>query len=295
MRLETSVLRLAVGLSILAATLLPVGCTDGGSGAEGGEGASAHAEQTRHWEGTPSGVGGGAAGSEPSDRVPTLSGSPPGCPPESVNNPVRPDETVVPGATPDICRPGWFEPYRRMELTYPVFRGKLAGIRFGELDEVTKAVEAAAGAELSSCGEAGWKPLESAAETVLAINPVHLPPATEFVQGSALWCGEAVVSTEAEYRVGSLAEPLQYGGVLTIRRQRVSEPVSSTSLRDVPGRWYETRVAGNPAAVARPLVPEVGYGESEVHVYANGVLTIVSASGITERELLAVAESLFED
>ncbi len=295
MRIETRVLSLVVGLSIFGATLLLAGCAEGGSGADGGQGAPADAEPTLHPGGTPSGVGGGAGGPQPSVQAPTHSGAPPGCPPESVSNPVRPDETVVPGATPDICRPGWADPYHRMELTYPVFRGTLAGIRFGELDEVPKALEAAAGDELSACGENGWKPLESAAETDLAINPVHLPPATGFVQGAALWCGEAVVSTEAEYEVGSLAEPLQYGGVLTIRRQRVSEPVSSTTLRDVPGRWYETRVAGNPAAVARPLVPEVGYGQSEVHVYADGVMTVVSASGITERELLAVAESLFKD
>lgn len=80
-----------------------------------------------------------------------------------------------------------------------------------------------------------------------------------------------------DYMFGAYSEVGRYGGSLSVSRTRVEPrgglPVVSMLL-PAP-RVREMEIAGGPASVAVPILPEHGVGTAAVITYRDGILTAV--------------------
>jgi len=103
-------------------------------------------------------------------------------------------------------------------------------------------------------------------------------------------CDGQVVSSEADYTVGANPAGSPFGGSFKVYRH-VGDPIASLSIASE--RWRTGTVATWPAAIAEPILPDIGLGESAVVVFRDGVVTVIHANNIPMAELLNVAEALF--
>jgi DNA-binding CsgD family transcriptional regulator len=200
-----------------------------------------------------------------------------------VGEPPGPDVTPIPGATPDTSQPWWYVPYLNADRDKPRFDGTLAGIRIGPNVDPG-----------SSC-EGGVTSMGTVSDTTgtrFDLELPYQPPQTTRQPGSeyVMLCDGQVVSSEADYTVAADSTGSPFGGSLKVYRH-VGDPIASLSIASE--RWRAGTIATRPAAIAEPILPDIGLGESAVVVYGDGVLTEVHADGIPMDELMKVAESLF--
>jgi hypothetical protein len=120
----------------------------------------------------------------------------------------------------------------------------------------------------------------------MTVHTAALPSTAVLEAGSARVCGGVAQVAEAHVTVPrDLAKGL-LGGPIDIVRLR-SDPSFGMSIPAI--RWREGTIAGHTAAIADPILPN-GLGQSAVLVHANGVLTVVHASGLPMDLVVSVAE-----
>lgn len=194
-----------------------------------------------------------------------------------------PDVTPIPGATPDTSQPWWYVPYLNAQRDKPLLDSTIAGIRIGpDVDPG------------SSCTD-GTSSLGTVADTQgtrFDLELPYQPPATVRQPGNeyVTLCDGQVVSSEADYTVGANPAGSPFGGSFKVYRH-VGDPIASLSIASE--RWRTGTVATLPAAIAEPILPDIGLGESAVVVFNDEVVTVVRGNNIPMDEVLKVAESLF--
>lgn len=197
-------------------------------------------------------------------------------------------EELVVAANPNEERePGWFIPLLREDREKPRLDTSLAGIRIGPNLEVDAS---------SICQEVRGRYVElsEAARTPLDVKPTYLPTGTTTDGEWAIRCGPGagtLILVSKEYYVPADRTLGRYGGHLEIsRRPVIGEP--SIQL-DVPAERARTDVVGgNSAIVVRPITRD-GFGDSAVVIHEANRITRITADGITEEELLRIAEGLY--
>ncbi len=200
-------------------------------------------------------------------------------------DPPGPDVTPIPGATPDTSQPWWYVPYSNAEQRKPLFQGDVNGIAITLGD---------AGPDLP-CTEVTSAELSAVDGTSLAINLSWVPPGTSPPQpttgGLAVAiCNGQLASSEASFEVAGDEAKRVYGGFFAIYRYRSSVARAQAFVR--VGRWSAGTVAGIPAAVGAPILPEIGLGSSAIVFYKDGVVTRVTADGLPLKQVLQIAEGL---
>jgi len=197
-----------------------------------------------------------------------------------------PDVTPLPGSTPDTSQPFWYVPYLNQSYKTPLFDGTIAGVHI------------ASGGDYGLPCDTNVTPVEGAAGlTAVAGTPFSLTSSfrpdgiaspDRIIVGL---CRGRPVSAEATYPVTSDPATMRYGGTILVFRH-AGLPVAGLSIpRD---RWSAGAIAGRPAAIARPILPDIGLGDSAVVVLDGGVVTIVSASGIPQAQVEKFAAGLFQ-
>ncbi|WP_322796461.1 hypothetical protein [Tepidiforma sp.] len=216
-----------------------------------------------------------------------------GAPPAAAASTPTPGAATSPGATatpaapevdpctglslnPDTTQPFGAIPYRDRDRELPLFDGVIAGLRIGP--------DADAGVDqLPKCSKTRWGTLEEASGSPLEL-PLTLPmPAFRAVgfsqvvicEGDGLPLGVVV-----DYAFGAYSEVGRYGGSLSVSRTRVEPrgglPVVSMLL-PAP-RVREMEIAGGPAAVAVPILPDHGAGTAAVVTYRDGIITVIQGN-----------------
>jgi hypothetical protein len=204
------------------------------------------------------------------------------------DNPPGPDVMPDPNATPDITQSWWYIPYRNFDNRQPVENLTLNGISVGpdvkrdsdECDAETRGVFA-----------------EEAIEAI-AGSRVDIPltafPDDAIVRVEdtiVVLCGGEPMTAEvrASFPQGSSAS--RFGGWLLVFRWH-GEPQERMYIPAY--RWSEGTLAGLPVAMAAPILPELGYGNSAVLIFDGSVATKIQASGIRLEHLLAIAMEIAE-
>ncbi len=193
------------------------------------------------------------------------------------------DVTPPPEATPDTSQPFWYVPYLNQDRMKPRFTGEVAGILVGPDVHVTgipcSVGEAVAGTPDDVLGS----PLEIPAST--------LPPGAALLRQEVANCRGQVIHNSLSFEIPADPDAGYFGGSLSISRS-LSDPAVDASF---PGdRWQETTVEGRQAALALPILPDLGLGDSAVIVFEDGVLTVVSAYNLPLDDILRTAETLFK-
>lgn len=174
---------------------------------------------------------------------------------------------------PDTSQPSWFVPYWRSDRELPRFDGVIAGVRIGP--DASKGVE-----QLPPCSKTRWGRMEEAAGTALEL-PLSLPmPSFKAAQvGWVVVCEDDGLPLEVlvDYAFGAYSEVGRYGGSLTVSRTRLEprDGLPAASMLLPAPRVREMEIAGGPAAVAVPMLPEHGLGTAAVVAYRDGVITII--------------------
>ncbi len=222
---------------------------------------------------------------EPADTWPPYPpGEGPGRGPAYVDPP-GPDVTPIPGATPDTTQPWWYVPYQNAERGKPFFRGEMNGIWITDGDDGR-----------SVCENPERTEPQQADGTDLSTLPRDLPAGVvredQPPNFQALWCGGRVVLNASMYSYPVDEEAGVRGGGLIVVRFR-GDPTVSVSIPEE--RWYPETIAGNPAAIARPILPELGLGESAVVVWEEdkGIVTTVRGFNLPLATMLAAVDGLY--
>lgn len=190
---------------------------------------------------------------------------------------------------PDTSKPLWYVRYQDADRELPRFDGVLAGVRIGP--DADKGVD-----QLPRCTKTRWGTLKDIASTPLDL-PLSLP-----VQGfKGAHLGWVIVCEDdgrpLEVTVDYAFDPdpagVFRGGGLTVTRSRL-EPRNgppAASLWVPAPRMREVEVAGGPAAVAVPILPDHGIGEAALVTYRDGILTVIRGR-VSLEKLLAVADHI---
>lgn len=205
-----------------------------------------------------------------------------------------PDVTPEPGSVPDTSRPFWFVPYENAERQKPRYDQVINGIAIGP--SVPEPAQQA-------CLREETPDAADVAASRVAFRPRWLPDGSLLDHERTAACGGVAVlfqqrfyvppdeSADADIRSGRKTYfEVGHGGGFTIRRELLSEPYARSDLASE--RWTATKVAGRPAAIAKPMLE--GFGESSVVVWDDGVQTTIEADGLTVDDILRIAEGLFE-
>lgn len=209
-------------------------------------------------------------------------GKGPGQGPAYVDPPGR-DVTPIPGATPDISQPWWFVPYVNQDSAKPRFEGTVNGIVISTSPIGPEA----------KCEAPSYSTLDLVAGTELGIEPAYLPAGavTEPTSGGpVLVCDGTPVSAEAAFSIPADEKGGVRGGDIWIYRYR-STTARAQALAPAD-RWTSGTVGGVLAAIAQPILPDLGIGNSAIIFYRDGVVTRLTASGIPLDQLQKVAEGL---
>ena len=224
--------------------------------------------------------------------------------PESAATPTSPVvrgsslSTPEPGETPDPTQPDWYLKWVHQD-----------GMR-ERRDIVVNGFSVGPGVQPQQgtpCDERNGPQatdFNSAQASRVAIHPSYLPFGLSVTDGSAVSCGDEIalnvvlmelpqvddVDLISRTKRGEDYFALPRGGSIEILRV-VAEPAWSSSIP--PERWMPGTIAGLPAAIGRPLIDE-GFGDSEILIHGDGVLTLVRASNLSLADLLKIAEGLFE-
>ncbi len=214
-------------------------------------------------------------------------GEGPGRGPASVDPP-GPDVTPLPGAAPDLTQPWWYVPYLNAERGKVPFSGTVNGI------VITTASVTLDPAEFqSTCSTIRRTPATHADADVRGALPSYLPLGTirsdaEF--DVAFWCDGSLLSVGSQFEVASDDSKGMRGGTFTVYRYR-GEPVAGATAPSE--RWSASTISGYQAAVAAPILPEIGLGTSYVVVYDGEFVTRVMASNLPLVEVVKITEGLF--
>lgn len=224
--------------------------------------------------------------------VPTQAGWPPYPPGQGPGrgpayiNPPGPDVTPIPGATPDTTQPWWYVPYENAEARKPRFQGVINGITITG-DTV--------GIDLP-CDTIEVKDLAAVEGTTLAVAPSYLPAGAiaDFASRgqTSTFCNGVPASALARYVIVSDDSKWIRGGSITVYRYRAGS--ARIHIQAPADRWAAGTVGTVPAAVLAPILPDLGLGDSAIVWFQNGVVTVVSGSGIPATEMQRIAEGLLQ-
>jgi hypothetical protein len=183
---------------------------------------------------------------------------------------------------PDISKPGWAVPYLETETARPLMEGEIGGVRIGRLLDYGPL----------ACVVAEWSDdagITRGTSLFLDIRGA-LESASPYQSVLIGVCPDGTVAiAEVDFNVAPKSTYSPLGGNVRVFRH-TGQAVSSLSIPAV--RWSESEVGGAPAAVAAPILSEIGLGQGAVVTYREGVLTLVHTWGITYEGLLVVAEEV---
>lgn len=226
-----------------------------------------------------------AANNSDPDRTPPPTGEVPG--PEiwggvGEEHPPAPDVTPVPGETPDTAKTWWYVPYINRDRMQPVETLTINGITVGPDVEP----------EDRKCGETmSQVSFRDISDPSVAIDVSVLPDNFILQDHLGLRCGEEDWIAEAQVTLLADEEAGFRGGSLVIFRSRGRLPKGTT---EIPAyRWFAGKIAGHPAAIARPILDDIGLGQSIAAIYVEGVFTAVTGFDIPLEMLIEITEAQF--
>lgn len=203
-------------------------------------------------------------------------------------NPPPPEVTPEPGATPDTALAWWYVPYLNADRMRPVEVQSINGITFGP---------GLHGSEVACDGKLAWQPVPvtDIADGRVSIRTAAFPATGELLEpdptfDGPLFCDGDPVAAGARLDFEPGASEALLGGWMSIYRVVTEDPVVSLAIPTA--RWSSGMIGGYPAAVAEPILPDIGLGDSAVLIYAEGVLTKVQANGLPMAMVLQVAEEV---
>jgi hypothetical protein len=200
-------------------------------------------------------------------------------------NPPGPDVTPEPGARPDTSLSWWYVPYLNAERDKPTTVQTINGItvgpgRLGVRENERERCQA----------ETRTGTFDEVQEPEMAIVLDAFPPGSKVISSgfewAAIFCAERTLAAGADVSVPADRENGVLGGSVIIAKYR-GAPVSSLSIPD--DRWRAAEIDGYPAAIAEPILPEIGLGESAVIVYYAGILLRVQGHWVPLDMLIAIA------
>lgn len=204
------------------------------------------------------------------------------------DQPPGPDVLPVANTTPDITLRWWHIPYANQDNQAPVADSlSINGITVGPGLVPTYLSCPADGRDVALADVA-------TTDVRIPLDTLPLPPGTtvnEGWQSTAVTCRGEGWSSFTSLLVESDMEHSRLGGFIDIHRAHASRGTAPVAIPEY--RWSGVEIAGNPAAVARPIITDVGFGESAILIFKDGVLTKIQAFGIPLGELIAVAEGLY--
>lgn len=193
------------------------------------------------------------------------------------------DVTPIPGATPDTSKAFWYIPYLNEAIKSPIFDGTIAGIRIGSGVDPGSACNSGR-TTTGTPADASGTPVDPES----SFKPDGIGGPERVIVGL---CDGKPVLAEATYLVSADPTVMRFGGDIQVYRH-FGAPIV---VRAIPSdRWSESTIAGHPAAVAQPILPDIGLGESAVIVYVDGIVTSVQAVGIPWPQVLQFAAGLFD-
>ena len=202
------------------------------------------------------------------------------------------------GEVPDFTKPGWFLKWDNQDALRERRDIVVNGFSVGPN------VAPQQGIPCDEEDPPSYVDFDLARSSRVAVEPSYLPFELSMRDGTAVSCGGEVVLTAVllelpqigsdvaltdRVRAGENYFDLPRGGSLEILRI-VAEPAWSSSIP--PERWASGTIAGFPAAIGRPIIDD-GYGDSEILIYADGVLTLVRGNNVSLGDMIRVAEGLF--
>ncbi len=202
-------------------------------------------------------------------------------------NPPGPDVTPEPGATPDITQSWWYVPYLNAERDKPTTVQTINGITVGP---GRLGVREADREECASEPRSGR--YDDVADEEMAIDLDVLPPDAEPISDGGDWgavfCEDRALTVGVEVAIPPDKHGAILGGSVIITKYRGA----AVSAIDIPDhRWRPGEINGYPAAIADPILPDIGLGQSAVIVYYQGILLRVQASDLPADMLLEIAEA----
>lgn len=190
-------------------------------------------------------------------------------------------------ANPEEREPGWFLPLLEADRQKPRLDGVVNGIRIGPaiVHDWSKVCQ----------GFPGWYVDEKEVRgTPLDLTVRYLPQGTVKEAALATKCGPgegSLILFEMEFSVPGDKAIGRFGGHLEISRSLVVD-TPATNLNLPAERARPITVGGHRAVLIGPITDD-GFGPSAVVIAEHGRLTRVVADGITEEELLRIAEGLY--
>jgi len=210
----------------------------------------------------------GAASAEPPTSIDTPN-------PRGNQVPPGPDETPIPGATPDRTQPFWYVPYENQDRLAPKFHGTVNGIEVGR-----------ASGPAPTCPGASIRPDFN----LIVGTPFELQLGA-FPEGVTLSGPPRIAQCPDGHLIWLTFDLLvSGGGDITVWRWADVRWIPQEAPAE---RWSAGTVAGRPAALLRPLLEHLG--QSAVVVVddeTNGSTTLLGSS-IGLKFLQQVAEALY--
>lgn len=140
-----------------------------------------------------------------------------------------------------------------------------------------------------------YLPLEAALGMPLDFSPAYLPEDAKESESEArvLGCGSDPVFAERHY--GQPGNAVRHGGFIRIHRTLTDVP--AVEVERPAERMKEGEIAGLPAVIVEPMLPETYQHWADVTIavwdVSGGVLTVVETIGFTLAETTQIAEGLF--
>lgn len=196
------------------------------------------------------------------------------------------DETPVPGATPDTTKPFWFIPYENQDRLAPRLHTTINGIEIG----VTADGPGWGCTKLAPY--IGWK--QETAGTPFEVNLAALPAGVKLVgeprfgkcaDGRLLWLDLTLEASPALTGVNAGGGEIFVSRASSIRWWTQQAPAA---------RWSAGEVAGRPAAILAPILPNLGQaGVFVLDAETNGSTRIISSSASLEF-VRSIAEAIYK-
>ena len=196
-------------------------------------------------------------------------------------------EPAPPTASPtiDTTQPFWYVPFLEAEAELDRLDGTVAGVRIGSgLDYGPL-----------GCSVARWEyDVAAAAGTPLDVDiREEVEGSTTYQEALVGLCADGSVAiAEADFGVTDGSPVSPFGGNVRMFRH-TGAAVASLAIPAI--RWSEMDVAGAPAAVAAPILSDIGLGQGAIVTYRDGVLTLIHTTGISLDGLLSIGADVLQD
>lgn len=197
--------------------------------------------------------------------------------------PPGPNETPVPGSTPDTTRPFWYVPYENQDRLTPKFHGTINGIEVGR-----------ASGPAPSCAGVSIKPdfdvvRGSAFQIQVSALPKGValagpPQIAQCPDGRIIW-----MTFELNVVPGTPGAN-EGGGGITVWRWADVRWIPQEAPAE---RWKPSSIAGRPAVVLRPVLDNVGQSAIVVADDATGGSTTLLGVSVSPGLIQQVAEALY--